>query len=123
MKSRFFVVVLFAAVVAVGVGACGGKETAKSSEAEIISIQSSLAPLTAWAKSSTGNVFEAVYYKDDAVNSLNLTISVSDKASVPSGPYTFSGDPATCTVVVTAENGDTKSWTLRATKHAETNRP
>ena len=125
MKSRFFVVVLLAAVIAVGIGACGGNDPKKSNAAEIVSIQSTaLTPLTAWAPAgSSGNVFEAVYYKNDNVGSLSLTITVSEKASVPPGPYTFSGDPATCNVTVTAEDGFTKNWTLRAIKHEETNRP
>ena len=123
MKSRFFVVVLLAAVIAVGIGACSGKEE-KSREANIVSIQSTaLTPLTAWAKASSGNVFEAVYYKNDNVDELQLTITVSPKASVPSGPYTFTGIPAECKVKVKAENGEETEWTLRATKHAETNRP
>ena len=120
MKSKFFVLVLLLAVIAVGVGACGGDK--KSSDAEIISIQGTPSPQAAWAKGS-GDVFEATYYKDDfPVTSLSLTINVSEKASVPSGPYTFSGEPATCTVVVTAEDGTTKSWTLRANKHASLER-
>ena len=106
MKSRFFAIVLLLAVIAVGFGACGGKEK-KSSAKDITAFSEGGVTWTIDGTTITGN-----YPKGKVVTSLTPSVTVSDKADYePKGPQNFTNS---VTYTVTAEDGSTKAYTATA---------
>ena len=127
MKTRLLAI--FVVAVMVGLSACGGgdkplpPDPPKSSAKEIISFSVSGVAYTVSGNNITFN------YPKTAANTWNPavpswpvapTISISDKATIsPAASATQNFETAAVTYTVTAEDGTTKTFTVRATKQAE----
>ena len=128
MKNRFFVIVLFfAATVAVGLNACGKKET-KSSENAITSVTGTGGT---WPSAPTGFEWTGTYSKaglglseGEPIGSRTVSIRISEKATISGpgitgsaagpGPVSVTGNFADgLSFVVTAEDNTPQTWTIK----------
>ena len=115
MKTRFFVIVLLAAVV--GFGAC--KKEKKSNKCELLEIT-----IGGQSIGKNGTTFFHVFPKTNANtwgtwNGGNIGASdykISDKASITPDPKSSLNYEAGVTFTVTAEDGTTKPFTVQIEK-------